>query len=42
VTYLIPVFGILWGALFLGEPLEPVMLGGAALVIGGTVLVLRG
>jgi drug/metabolite transporter (DMT)-like permease len=42
VTYLIPVFGILWGALFLGEPLEPVMLGGAALVIAGTVLVLRG
>jgi drug/metabolite transporter (DMT)-like permease len=42
VTYLIPVFGILWGALFLGEPLEPAMLGGAALVIAGTVLVLRG
>jgi len=42
VTYLIPVFGILWGALFLGEPLEPTMLGGAALVIAGTVLVLRG
>jgi len=42
VTYLIPVFGILWGTLFLGEPLEPVMLGGAALVIAGTVLVLRG
>lgn len=42
VTYLIPVFGILWGALFLGEPLEAAMLGGAALVIAGTVLVLRG
>jgi drug/metabolite transporter (DMT)-like permease len=42
VTYLIPVFGIVWGALFLGEPLEPAMLGGAALVIAGTVLVLRG
>ena len=42
VTYLIPVFGILWGALFLGEPIEPMMLGGAVLVIAGTVLVLRG
>jgi drug/metabolite transporter (DMT)-like permease len=42
VTYLIPVFGILWGALFLGEPLHATMLGGAALVIAGTILVLRG
>jgi drug/metabolite transporter (DMT)-like permease len=41
VTYLIPAFGVLWGALFLGEPVTVSMLGGAALVVLGTVLVLR-
>ena len=41
VTYLIPVFGVLFGALFLGEALDASMLGGAALVVLGTVLVLR-
>lgn len=41
VTYLIPVFGVGWGALFLGESLSPLMLAGAALVIVGTFLVLR-
>jgi drug/metabolite transporter (DMT)-like permease len=42
VTYLIPMFGVLWGALFLGEPLTLTMLLGALIVIAGTVLVLRG
>jgi drug/metabolite transporter (DMT)-like permease len=41
VTYLIPVFGVLWGALLLGEPLSASMLAGGALVILGTVFVLR-
>jgi drug/metabolite transporter (DMT)-like permease len=41
VTYLIPVFGVLWGALFLGEALSAPMLAGGALVIIGTVFVLR-
>jgi drug/metabolite transporter (DMT)-like permease len=41
VTYLIPIFGVLWGALFLGETLSIAMVAGAALVILGTVLVLR-
>ena len=41
VTYLIPVFGVLWGALFLGETVSLSMLGGGALIILGTVLVLR-
>jgi drug/metabolite transporter (DMT)-like permease len=41
VTYLIPVFGVLWGALFLGETLSLSMLAGAALIILGTVFVLR-
>lgn len=41
VTYIIPVFGILWAALFLGESITPGMLLGALLVVAGTVLVLR-
>jgi drug/metabolite transporter (DMT)-like permease len=41
VTYLIPVFGVLWGALFLGEALTMQMLGGAVLIVLGTVFVLR-
>ena len=40
VTYLIPVFGVLWGALFLGEAVSLLTLAGAGLVIVGTVLVL--
>jgi drug/metabolite transporter (DMT)-like permease len=41
VTYLIPVFGVLWGTLFLGETVSAWMLAGAALVVLGTVFVLR-
>ena len=41
VTYLVPVFGVLWGALFLGEALTLPMLAGGVLVVLGTVLVLR-
>lgn len=41
VTFLIPLFGILWAALFLGESITPGMLLGAGLVVTGTVLVLR-
>jgi drug/metabolite transporter (DMT)-like permease len=41
VTYLIPVFGVAWGALFLGETISASMLAGAALVVLGTVCVLR-
>jgi drug/metabolite transporter (DMT)-like permease len=40
VTYLIPLFAMLWGTLFLDEPVTPAMAGGAALVILGTLLVL--
>jgi drug/metabolite transporter (DMT)-like permease len=42
VTYLIPIFGVLWGTLFLGEALGAAMIAGALVVIAGTVLVLRG
>jgi drug/metabolite transporter (DMT)-like permease len=41
VTYLIPLFGVLWGTLFLGEALSMAMLAGGVLVVLGTVLVLR-
>lgn len=41
VTYLIPVFGVLWGVLFLGETVSVTMLAGGVLVLLGTVFVLR-
>jgi drug/metabolite transporter (DMT)-like permease len=41
VTYLIPIFGVAWGALFLGETISPAMLAGAVLVLLGTYFVLR-
>lgn len=41
VTYLIPVFGVLWGVLFLGETVTAAMLAGGALIVLGTVLVLQ-
>ena len=42
VTFLIPLFGVLWGSLFLGEALTANMLAGGALIVAGTVLALRG
>ena len=39
VTFLVPVFGVLWGHLFLGEPLGWNTLAGAGIVIVGTALV---
>jgi drug/metabolite transporter (DMT)-like permease len=41
VTFLIPVFGILWAALFLGECVTAHMIIGCALIISGTYLVVR-
>jgi drug/metabolite transporter (DMT)-like permease len=38
VTYLIPAFGMLWGALFLDETITPQMLAGAAVILLGTAL----
>ncbi len=40
VTFLIPLFAVLWGAIFLGEALTLPMLGGGLLVMGGTALAL--
>lgn len=42
VTYLIPLFGVLWGALFLHETLTAMTMAGALVVVTGTALVLRG
>lgn len=42
VTYLMPLFAILWGMLFLGESLPPAALAGGILILSGTVLVTRG
>lgn len=39
VTFLIPVFGILWGAMILGEPVGWNTLIGTTLVLSGTMLV---
>jgi drug/metabolite transporter (DMT)-like permease len=42
VTYLIPLFGVLWGWLFLGESLPASALAGGVLILAGTVLVTKG
>ncbi|MHB1666749.1 DMT family transporter [Thiomonas sp.] len=38
VTLLIPIFGVLWGGVFLGEPITPSMLVGGAIVLLGITL----
>ncbi len=40
-TFLMPIFGMLWGAIFLGEAITASMLGGCGLILAGTVLVLN-
>ncbi|MBB5204162.1 drug/metabolite transporter (DMT)-like permease [Inhella inkyongensis] len=40
VTFLIPVFAVIWGAVFLHEALTLSMLGGGLLVLAGTALAL--
>jgi drug/metabolite transporter (DMT)-like permease len=39
VTYLVPVFGVLWGALFLDEPVAWSLLGGLAVVLASIALI---
>jgi drug/metabolite transporter (DMT)-like permease len=39
VTFLNPVFGTLWGALFLAEPVSPAFLAGALLVFASLLLI---
>ncbi len=38
VTYLVPVFGVLWGRLFLGEPITVETVAGGAVILLGTAL----
>jgi drug/metabolite transporter (DMT)-like permease len=40
VTLLVPVFGMMWGILFLGEPLTPGRLAGCAIILAGCSLIL--
>lgn len=40
VTFLVPIFGLLWGVWFLGEALTPSILAGAAIILAGTALAL--
>lgn len=42
VTFLIPVFGVLWGFLFLGEPVTGNTVAGCALILVGTWITVRG
>jgi drug/metabolite transporter (DMT)-like permease len=41
VTYLVPIFGVLWAWLALGEPLTPGMAVGGALILGGMLFAQR-
>jgi drug/metabolite transporter (DMT)-like permease len=38
VTFMIPVFGVIWGAVFLAESVTPAMLAGCAFIVLGTAL----
>jgi len=40
VTLLVPVFGMLWGVIFLGEPLTAGRLAGCAIILAGCALIL--
>jgi drug/metabolite transporter (DMT)-like permease len=38
VLYLIPVFGVVWGAMFLGESITVAMAGGSLVILLGVAL----
>ena len=40
VTLLVPVFGMIWGVIFLGEPLTPGRIAGCAIILAGCSLIL--
>ena len=40
VTLLVPIFGMLWGVLFLGEQLTPGRIAGCAIILAGCALIL--
>ena len=41
VTYLIPLFAMFWGAIFLGEAITLSMIGGCGLILTGVAIALR-
>lgn len=41
VTFLMPAFGMTWGAVFLDESITVPMIAGAALIVGGTATLLK-
>lgn len=38
VTFIVPAFGMIWGSLFLGEPVTSRMIAGCAVIVAGTAL----
>ena len=40
VTLLIPIFGMLWGVIFLGEPITPGRIAGCVIILAGCSLIL--
>lgn len=40
VTLLVPIFGMIWGVLFLGEPVTPGRIAGCAIILAGCALIL--
>ena len=40
VTLLVPVFGMIWGVIFLGEPVTPGRIAGCAIILAGCSLIL--
>jgi drug/metabolite transporter (DMT)-like permease len=40
VTLLVPIFGMLWGVIFLGEPVTPGRIAGCAIILAGCSLIL--
>ena len=40
VTLLVPIFGTIWGVLFLGEPVTPGRIAGCAIILAGCALIL--
>jgi drug/metabolite transporter (DMT)-like permease len=40
VTLLVPVFGMIWGIAFLGEPVTPGRIAGCAIILAGCSLIL--
>ncbi len=40
VTLLVPIFGMVWGVIFLGEPVTPGRIAGCAIILCGCSLIL--